>query len=367
MSTSSRVERYLFLAIVVVPLTVGLLYFLAFATDRYASTAQVTVRQSGSGDTPMLPGLATMLSGTNPTSREETLYLREFVTSYDMLRLLQKELKWSDHYAGRLNDPIFWLGGDASQEDLLEYFRRMVKVSFDDQTGLLAIEVQAFERKFAEETLRFVLSESETFVNELSHKMAREQMRFAQNELSNARRSYVEFRDKTLAFQETNGLLDAQATAKSRASSIAELEGSLTRERANLRGMLAGLSSDSPQVRQQIVRIRSLEQQADAEAKKLVSSRDGNQINKIAAQYRNLLIDEGIAEEAYKYSVSAVESARIEASKKIRTLVVVTNPNLPDDATYPRVAYNLITLTLGLLAIYGIVRFVVATINDHKD
>jgi capsular polysaccharide transport system permease protein len=329
--------------------------------------AQVAVRQVGNNESPQIPGLAVMLSSLNPTSREETLYLREFLTSQDMLNVLQQKLQWSEHYAGRWRDPLYWLSHDAQREDLLDYYRRIVTAHFDEQTGLLAVSVQAFDPKFAESVLRVMLGESERFVNELSHRMAREQMTFAQSELAKARKSYEERREDMLAFQNNNNLLDAEATAKARSDIIAELEANLTKERTALKGLTATLNANTPQVRQQRNRIQALEQQLTAETQKLVSQKGGDKLNVVASRYRNLAIDAAIAEEAYKFAVSSVESARIEASKKLRSLVTVVSPNMPDRALYPERLYSLITLLVALLLFYGIARFVIATIEDHRD
>jgi len=359
--------RRLAVYLIGVPMAIALVYYALVALDRYASVAQIAVRQAGSPEAPELPGLAVLLGGTNPTSREETLYLREFITSSDMLAKLERDLEWSRHYSGHWRDPIYWLAKDTSKEDLLDYYRRVVSAHFDEETGLLTVEVQAFDRGFAQEVLKTILSESERFVNELSHRMAREQMKFAQTELASARKAYEERRNAMLEFQSKNNVLDAQAAAQARAGVISELEAQLTKERANLKGMQATLNANSPQVRQQLVRIKALEQQISAEENRLVSNSNDGRLNVIAARYHNLTIDAGIAEEAYKFAVSAVETARIEASKKIRSLAIVVSPNEPEEAIYPRRIYNLITIFIALLLIYGIARFIIATIEDHRD
>jgi len=353
--------------LVAIPMLAAVVYYSFFALNRYVSGAQVAVRQVGNNEAPQIPGLAVMLTGLNPTSREETLYLREFLASQDMLNVLQRELKWSQHYAGRWRDPLYWLSSEAPQEDLLKFYRRVVTTTFDEQTGLLSVNVQAFDSAFAERALKVMLGESERFVNELSHRMARDQMAFAKSELASARKIFEERRDAMLTFQSENNLLDAEATAKARADVIVELEASLTKERTALNGLLATLDSNTPQVRQQKNRIRALETQLTAESQRLLSEKGGDKLNVVAAQYRNLTIDAVIAEQAYKYAVSSVESTRIEASKKLRSLVTVVSPNAPDMAIYPERLYNLITLLIGLLLFYGIARFVIATIEDHRD
>ncbi|WP_315132098.1 ABC transporter permease [Achromobacter marplatensis] len=357
----------LFIWTVGLPMILALAYYIFFAQERYVSTAQVAVRQVGNNETPQMPGLAVMLTGLNPTSREETLYLREFLTSQDMLNVLQQKLDWSVHYSGNKRDPLFWLSNNAQREDLLDYYRRIVTARFDEQTGLLSVSVQAFDPRFSEEVLRVMLGESERFVNELSHRMAREQMAFAQSELAKARAVYENRREDMLTFQNSNNLLDAEATAKARGEIIVDLEANLTKERTSLKALVGTLNSDTPQVRQQRNRINALEQQLAAEIQRLVSQKGGDKLNVVASKYRNLTIDAAIAEEAYKFAVGSVESARIEASKKLRSLVTVVSPNLPDKAIYPERIYNLLTLSIALLLFYGIARFVIATIEDHRD
>lgn len=361
-------RKTLFIAMVVVPLALAIVYYAFFAVDRYVTAAQVVVRQP-SQDTleQSAPSIALMMAGLNPASREETLYLREFITSLDMLKVLEDRLKWREHFTGQWRDPWLWISDSDSQEELLEFYNRMVEAHFDDTTGLLTVEVQGLTPEFSKQTLDLILAESEKFVNEMSHKMSREHMKFAEGELELARKRYEAERHKMLEFQSNSELLDAQAAAESRATIIATLEAELTTERAKLKGLLASLGGDTPRVRQQRTRIKAIEDQLRAEKQALVSSSGGDKLNVVASQYRNLLIDVSIAEEAYKASTVAVENARIEVGKKIRTLIMVVSPNLAQEPIYPARLYNLVTLLIGLLLLYGMARFIIASVRDHHD
>jgi len=368
--SDSRSRRYWRLALwmIVVPMAAAAIYFFLLASPRYVSTSQVVVRQAGSNvSAQQMPGLSLLLGGINPASREETIYLREFINSLDMLQVLEEKLNWRAHYSSQWNDPLYWISKDAPLEDLLKYYRRLVTVHFDEITGLLTIEVQALTPEFAKQTLDVILNESERFVNEISHRMARDQVKFAEEELIAARKSYEARREDMIKFQSANKVLDAQASAESRATILAELEGRLTTERANLRGLLGSLSASSPQVKQQKNIINALEKQLDQEKAKLISSADGDHLNVTAAKYRNLQVDFGIAEETYKISVAALENARIDARKKIRSLVTIVSPNMPQEAIYPRTLYNLLTMFIALALLYGITRFIIASIEDHRD
>ncbi|UZM16111.1 ABC transporter permease [Pseudomonas kielensis] len=368
MSSKGKLKGWrLAICLVVLPIAIAAIYYSVFAVDRYVSSAQVVVRQDGGNQGAAVPGLATLLTGTNPASREETLYLREYIASMDMMLLLEDRLHWVEQYATQRSDIFFSLNKDAEREDLLKYFQRMVSAHYDETTGLLRVEVQAFTPELSEQMLRTILDASEHFVNEVSHGIAREQMAFAKGELETARVNYAERKTELMDFQNDNKVLDGRGTAQSRATIIAELESQYTREQAIITEMLFKLRPDSPQVKQQRQKVSAIAQQLTKEKRMLVSSPDGSQLNVVASRFQQLTLDAGIAEESYKTAVAALDNARIEASKKIRTLVTVVSPNTPQLALYPERLYNLATILLGLLMLYGITRFILASIEDHRD
>lgn len=368
MSSTGKTKGWrLAFGLVVAPMALAIVYFCFFAVDRFVSSAQVVVRQEGSNPGAGLPGLSTLLTGANPASREETLYLREYITSNDMMQLLEDQLHWAEHYQAQRSDLFYWLPRDAQREDLLKFYQRMVKASYDETNGLLTVQVQALSPAMAQQMLAAILAASEHFVNEVSHGIAREQMSFAKRELENARRNYSMRKKQLLTFQNKNKVLDGKNSAQGRADIIASLEAEYSRQQAVATEMQYTLRADAPQVQQQKQRVNAIRTQLATEKKRLVSAPDGDQANVVASGYQQLMLDAGIAEDTYKSAVFALDNARVEASKKIRTLVTVVTPNLPQRALYPERLYDLATLLMGLLMLYGIARFLIASIEDHRD
>lgn len=348
-------------------MTVAILYYAFFASNRYVSSAQVVVRQAESSSQANIPGLALLMSSIDPVSREETLYLREYITSPDMLEYLEQEAQWSQHFVGRWSDPLYWLSAKAPLEERVIFFQRLVSATYDEVTGLLQVQVQTLDPSFSEKILKLILNKSEIFVNEISQKIAKDQLDFAQKELTESTNRYEDAKEAMLVFQRNSNLLNAEATALSRATIIAELEAEIVKENARLKKLRASLDKNTPQVRAQSSRVQALEQQLLAESQRLISTEAGDKLNVIAAQYRRHEIDVAIAEEFYKTSISVVENAKLEASKKIRSLVSVVQPNMPEDPIYPRRIYNLITILIVLCLLYGITRFVLASVEDHRE
>ena len=353
---------------IIIPMILAVIYYVAFASSRYLSHSQVVVRQAESGQQASVPGLALLMGSVDPASREYTLYLREHVLSHDMLQHLESELDWTAHYASQTSDPLYWLDAEAPLEERLKYYRRTVEATYDDTTGLLTIDVQAFEPEFARQVLQEILKSSEVFVNDISRGMANEQLEFARRELTASTERYEDSKKLMLDFQNRYNVLDAEATAVSMVGIVSTLEAEIAKENANLKALVSSLAPEAPQIRAQRTKINALEDQLEFEKKRITSIGVlDDPLNALASEYRKLQVDATVAEEFYATSLAVVENAKLEATKNVRNLVQVVAPNLPEDVSYPRVIYNLITIFIVLCLLFGISRFVIASIEDHRE
>lgn len=359
--------RVLILAIVALPMALYGLYLGLIAADRYVSESTIAVRQAG-GESSSLPGAALMLAGINPASQEDTLYLKEFVHSRGLLAKLDERLGLRQHFGKSGADLPFHLAADASREDFIEYWRERVELSFDDRSALLTVRSQGFDAAFAQRLNQAILEECERFVNENSHRIARERLRFAEGELVLAGKRLQDSKNQLLAFQQKHRLLDPTAQAQATGMLTSELQASRSRLEAELNGMLSFLNEDAYQVQALRSRLSALDRQIGAERDRATTdSKRGERINALAVEFQALQLQTQFAQDAYKLALGAVENARIDATRKIKSLLVVEPPSLPDTAEYPLRAYNLGTLLAICVLLYAIIRLVLATIREHQD
>lgn len=351
--------------IVIVPMIFAIIYYSFFAANRYVSETVVTVRQANNSAVSAVSGLA-MLAGVSPSSREDVLFLREYIHSLDMLAILDKKLSVRSAYEAQKNDPFFRLYGWMSKEWFLWYYRNRVEVVYDDMTGLLRIRTEAFTAEQAQAINKAILSESERFVNELSHRLSREQMVFAEEELKIAKERYTLDKNALVSFQNTHAVFDPVAQAQAKASLFEELDSTIAKKEAELGALLSYLQESAPQVVALRSEIAALKVQAQKEKGKIASVNGGEKLNSLASNYQDLVIEAGFAEDAYKVALTSVEKTRIEASEKVKQLAVIQSPILPESAEYPKRLYNLITIFVFLLLLAGIARLIKATIEDHK-
>jgi capsular polysaccharide transport system permease protein len=357
--------RRLVIALIAAPLALAVIYFAFFASDRYVSESIVTVRQASDTGS-AVPGIAMMLTGTNPPARDDTLYLRQYVHSLDMLLRLDQRLKLREHFRKPVADPLYRLPASADQEWFLDYYRNRVEVLFDDTASLLTIRVQGFDPAFAQTLNRAILEESERFVNAFSHKMSTEHLRFAEGELQTAGSRLQQAKKNVLAFQTTHKLLDPLAQAQASGTLSTQLEGQLARLEADLRNARSYLNDDSYQVKALEGQVQALRAQIDSERQRATGGR-ARPLNTLAAEFEALQLQAGFALDAYKLSLGAVENARIEAARTMKSLVVIEPPSKPETAEYPRRIYNILTVLAVCLLLYGVTRLVLATIREHQD
>lgn len=358
----------LFGIVVIIPFLLSVIYFTFFAVDRYVSSAQVVVRQIDSRGSQAAAGLAILTGGVDPASREYTLYLKEYIGSYDMLNYLEESLNWSEHYSSQYSDPFFYLTEGALTEEKLKFYNKMITTHYDDMTGLLHIDAQALTGEFSEQVVQEILVRSKFFINSVSRDMALEQSKFANTELLASTQRYQQSKDEMQAFQNLHKLLDADATAQSMLEIISSLESEIAKENARLKALESTLAKNAPQIKALNNKISSLKEQLKIEKSRITATSDiDGSFNAIASEYRQLQVNIIVAEEFYKTSLAIVENAKLEAIKNVRSLIAVVKPIKPQEAIYPQKIYNLLTIIIVLCLLYGILRFVIASIKDHYE
>ncbi|AMO58731.1 hypothetical protein GZ77_17445 [Endozoicomonas montiporae] len=351
-----------FLGFVVIPWTLSAAYYTGIASERYVSEASFMIEKSDSG-AGSVEGLS--LFGVTPQAGNDQRILEAFIKSPDMMYFLDEQADLRRHYTDKA-DPLSRLSLDASHERFLQFYRDHIRIRFNDSNGMLDLETQGFTPEFAQNLARLILERSEAFVNEISHSLAAEQLKFVQQEVGLTEQRLKEMTANLVAFQNETGLLSATEQGAALNSIMNELQAELIRSKTELQTLTSYLNENSSQVVALKQRIAALQKQLSAEKIRLTDS-ETTTLNDLAAQQQELQLDLDLATKAYSSALVALESARTEASRKLKQLVVVSSPHLSEEAKYPRVAYILINILLILLAIYALVRMIRATIREHRD
>ena len=231
---------------------------------------------------------------------------------------------------------------------------------------MLKVDVEGFTPQDAQIIANAILKESEKFVNEVSHKAAREQMAFAEKELLKAKERLQNAKNNLLAFQARYGVFDPLKQAEAKASLTNTIESQIATKETELATMQSYLNENAPQIIMLKAEIEALKEQLNKETSKIVSSKNTKRLNDLAAKFQDLTIEAQFAQDAYTVALTSIETTRIESSRKIKQLVIIQGANEPQSPTYPRKLYNIITIFVILSVLYGIIKLITMIIEEHR-
>jgi len=354
-----------FLAVVVLPFAVVAAYLLLAASDRYESETRFTVRDSGSTTEPAALDLGSLIGSVGGSARQDAYVIRDYILSYDLLARLDRALGVRAAWSDPAIDAVWRLPADASEEDFLEYYRDMVHVSFDSDSSIVTVTIEGFEPAFTQAMLAMILAESERLVNAISNQLAAEQLGFINGEIEATAARLKRTKGQLVEFQNEYQVIDPKEQAALVTNVIAQMEVSLAEDRAELTMLNSYLDGRAPEIVTLRNRIAAKSKQIDEEKTRLTGGDE--RLNTIAARFEELRFDVEFAHERYRLALMALEKAQIDASRKVKSLVVVARPNRPDEALYPDRTYILATLGAFLLMGYGILSVIVAAIREHME
>ncbi len=348
---------------VALPTAISAGYLGFFASDAYESVALYSIQAAeGRSVSPMesLIGVAGISSGGR-----DTLTARDFALSREMLRVLNEKTHLLDHYRSKSIDYFSRLSADDSFEDAFEYYLERVKVSYDSNSSVLTLRVQAYTSEKAVEVGRAILEASEAMVNELSEKARADQIKLAERDVDKAEARLSASRRKLVELQQKYGEFNPANTAQAALSIRTELEGELARAKAEYATLRSYMAEDSPMVIAAKERANSLSAQISRENTRLVNPKDNEGLNTSYVEFETVQVEKEFATQAYQSALASLEVARAEAARQHRYLATIAPPSQPDESTYPRRALLILTTFLVSLLLFGIGSLGLAALKEH--
>ena len=358
-------QKHLGKIVMLIPMTLLLLYLVVFSHPRYISESKVAIKRASDIDSSSL-NIGLLMGAANPSSAEDALYLKEYLHSPDMLAILDKQLAFKKAFSQSGFDLFYHLSKDATAEAFLEYYRQRITIGFDNKNGLLTIQTQGFTPEFALRFNQAVLKEAERFINELSHRIARDQQQFAEGELEKASRRLNESKSALLTYQNSNNVLDPQATAEAANAQVNSLTEQKIKLETELRNLQTYLREDAPQVVTAQNALASVQAQIEKE-KSTLTAPEGDKLNRMAADFDALKSRVSFDTDLYRLALTAIEKTRVEAARKLKSLSVISSPQLPEESRFPNVPYMLASWLLVCGLLYGTLKLLLSIVDDHRN
>jgi len=362
--TASKV-RPLFLATVIIPTILAVLYFGIFASDVYISESRFVVR---SPEKPSTNGLGMLLKNTGFGNAGDEIYAaHDYVLSRDALKALNQNGAFARAYTtpsvsifNRFNP----LGANNTFEDLYKYYEKKVSVDQDTASSIVTLSVRAFTPQDARHFNEQLLEMAEATVNKLNERGRQDLIRFAQREVSEAKQHSQDAALALSAYRNQEGVVDPEKQATVQLQMISKLQDELIATRTQLLELRA-FAPQNPQIEVLNTRAKGLSSEID-EQLGLVAG-DRKSLSSRAAQYQRLWLESQFADKQLASSMSSLEEARNEARRKQAYVERIVQPNLPDDALEPRRFRGMLSVFILGLAAWGILSMLIAGMLEHQD
>lgn len=357
-----------FVIFVIAPATASGFYLWTVAVDQYASSVGFTVRREDAGSpTDVLSGL-TNFSGASST---DTDILFEYLQSQKLVSEMDEEIGLRDRWSKPAYDPVFAIDANASIEELMKYWDRMVRVSYGTGAGLIEVEVRAFDPRDATLIAETLFAKSSQMINDLSAIAREDGIRYTNEELEAAEDELRTARATLTRFRNVNQIVDPEMDLRSQAGLLAKLQEQKAAALIELDILGRTARETDPRTEQAQRRLEVIDARISQERLKLGGSgqlpQEADQgFANIIGEYESLVVDREFAQETYISARAAHDSALSEARRKSRYLAAYMEPTRAQTAAYPERLTLQAVITLFLFLLWGIAVLVYYSVKDRR-
>lgn len=325
-----------FLLMVVLPGLAAGFYLYFRAVDQYASDVGFSVRTEEQSSAIELLGGITELSGS---STSDTDILFSYLTSQELVTRVDDRVDlraiWSK--PGVDLDPFFAYDPEGTIEDLVGHWKRKVTIIYDSGTGLVDLEVLAFDPQDALKIAETILDECTQMINGLSKIAQEDSIRFTREELDNAVERLKSARQELTKFRNRNQIVDPTIDTQNQMGLLVTLQQQLAEALIESDLLRDTTRETDPRIVQAQRRIEVINQRIAAERRKLGLGEGGSgeAFANLVGEYEGLVVDREFAEAAYVSTLAAHDGALAEARKQSRYLAAHVKPTLAQKPEFP--------------------------------
>jgi len=178
------VGRISFWTVVGASAVLSTIYYFVFAEPLYDSQAIVSLQNKSS----IATGASSVLGGVLGTSAggTQTEQVYTYITSLDMLKVLDQQFHLRALYASSQRNPFWRLWWPQRDDSFLAFYQDMIQVEPDTTNSIITIDVLDYDARRAQGIAQKIVAQSQAFMNHQTAIMQKATMQFAQNELQNA-------------------------------------------------------------------------------------------------------------------------------------------------------------------------------------
>jgi capsular polysaccharide transport system permease protein len=360
---SDKMRRLLILIVALLPSIWAIGYYGIFASDRFVSEATFVVRSSNRASAGGFAALLRMVGVSS--SQDDTFAVHDFIASRDAISQLQGKINLDEVYGRDGVDslsryPNLFYG--RSLDEFQRYLKSRILVTFNSNTGISTLQVQAFTPAEAQAIARLLLEFSEQVINRMNTRIHDDAVRFAQEEVKMVEDRLRKIQLAITDFCNREIQIDPNRSSVLVMELVAKLSDEVSRLTAQIAEVTAS-SPNSPQLLSMERRVEALRYQIGQERARITDSSDG--LAQKIARFEELNLEREFAARALASAILSLDNARAEARRQQLYLERISGPGLPDRALMPQRLFEIISLIVANLVILLVGWLVMTGITEH--
>ena len=342
-----RIAAYSFGIVVLLPALLTSLYLAIFAQDQYISTTAFSIHSETQSSPSDLLGSIGGLGSTSSSRDADVLY--QFIGSQLLVEELDRTLDLRAIYSkGRALDPWYTFNPDNPIEDLLDYWKTVVRVNYDNSSHIISTEVHAFTPEDAQRVAKAVFDASSEMINKVSAVAREDSTRYAREDLDHAVERLKTAREAMTAFRIKTQIVDPTADIAGQVSLVNELQNQLAQALLESDLLTETARANDPRLEASARRIEVIRKRIAQERLKFGRGDAQGDLpySTIVSEFERLTVDLEFAQETYKLAFASYDGATAEAQRQSRYLAAHEPPTLAQSSQYP---HRLLIITLILV------------------
>ena len=354
-----------FLCLVLLPLAATVSYLYLRAEDEYHSDISFSIRSEEMSAA--ASGILGAITGMGGTSASEPSIVFEYIHSQEIVEAINSEIDLRAVFNRKPDDWVFSLGENASIEDMIAHWNRMVDVSYENLSGIIQVRATAFTPEDAQKITRAILEQSTKLVNHLAEQARTDAIRFAKVDLDEAEAHLRDLRRQLASFRREHRMVDPQADVEGQMGLLTALQEELAKALVERDMLLTYAEPADQRVQQANRRITAISDRIEDERANLgVTNATGGAMPEMVGDFEALKVDLEFASSAYTQALANLTVARAEARRQSRYLAAHVEPTLAERALYPRRAILSGLIGLFLLLGWGVLMLIYYNVRDSR-
>jgi capsular polysaccharide transport system permease protein len=291
----------------------------------------------------------------------------QYIKSREIVETINSKFDLRKIFSPPSADYLSRLDPNTLIEGLVAYWRGKVEPFFDQTTGIVSVRVRAFTPQDAIQIGNEVVRLSENLADELSQRARSDYVKFAQEQVDQARARLTQAREALLEFRNRGQTLDPIKEAEIARLGVGKLREELARVQTDMATARARLGETSPTMLALRDRKSALEQQIGEAEAKLASAQQqtGTMASQSIRGYESLETDRQLAEKFYETALQGLQRAQFEASRKSMYLEVFVRPALAEQSLYPRRLVSTLIVALTAFGMWIFLLMAYYSVREH--